>query len=119
MIRRKPNELHIYLSQEENSKLATSAQRCGLSKSEYVRRLIRGVVPRAAPSADYQQMTNELYRIANELGDISAVAKASGLLEADDITKLMQELYQNISAMEDEVHGEDPLKERTAVYGPD
>lgn len=112
-------QLHVRMNDAEYSKLVYNSQRCGLSQAEYVRCLIRGAVPRESPPADYERMVEEIYRIANYLGEIANVAKASGNVESESITKLVEELYDNIHVLEDGAHGEDSLNERMAVYGPD
>ena len=73
----------IRLSQRDFNMLERRARRCKISKSEYMRRLLNRCVPREAPPLDYYGMMNELKGIREDLDDLTQIAGATGLIEAE------------------------------------
>ena len=56
-------ELCLRLSQAEKEQLETNAEKCGLSKSVYLRRLIMGTPVKARPSTDIKDLWIEVHKI--------------------------------------------------------
>lgn len=59
--------IKVYLTEEEKQKLEHDSALCGLSQSEYVRQLCRGIHPKPKPPEVFWQMMNELYQIHSAL----------------------------------------------------
>ena len=64
-------ELCLRLSQAEKEQLETNADKCGLSKSVYLRRLIMGTPVKAKPSADIRQLRVEVHKIGSNINQIT------------------------------------------------
>lgn len=60
-------ELNIRLSQSEMDKLTRNAQRSGLSKSNYIRMLVNGYVPKESPPIEYNQLIRAMTDVYSEL----------------------------------------------------
>ena len=61
--RNRDSQLNIRMSQSEMDKLSRNARRSGLSKSNYIRMLLNGYVPKESPPIEY----NELIRIMTDI----------------------------------------------------
>lgn len=80
---RKHNKtFHIRFTESEYEKLCSLSERTGLPKSNYIRFMIKGQVPRDRPSPDYYVMTKQLYRIGTLLNQIAARANTTGYIDA-------------------------------------
>ena len=70
ILNRESNEkvrIRVRLTEEENQKLEHDSALCGLSQSEYVRQLCRGIRPKPKPPEVFWQMMSELYQIHSAL----------------------------------------------------
>lgn len=116
-MRKRNNQLMIWLSDEERTQLAERSRVTGYSMSEYVRALIMGFVPREAPSEDLKKVLEELRSIGNALGDISARAKSIGFFNAKDYERDTERLWQALydiqgSFLPEVLHGNNEDMER-------
>ena len=59
--------IRVRLTEDENQKLEHDSALCGLSQSEYIRQLCRGIHPKPKPPEIFWQMMNELYQIHSAL----------------------------------------------------
>ena len=59
--------IRVRLTEDENQKLEHDSALCGLSQSEYIRQLCRGIHPKPKPPEVFRQMMNELYQIHSAL----------------------------------------------------
>ena len=59
--------IKVYLIEEENQKMEHGSTMCGLSQSEYVRQLCRGIRSKPKPLEVFWQMMSELYQIHSAL----------------------------------------------------
>lgn len=64
-------ELCLRLSQTEREQLEMNAEKCGLSKSVYLRRLIMGTEVKARPSEEIRELRVEVHRIGNNINQIA------------------------------------------------
>ena len=55
--------IFVRVSEDEKQKIKRSAQICGLSMSEYIRKASLGDVPRAVPPESFFEMNDTLLRI--------------------------------------------------------
>ena len=65
----------------------------GYSKAAYIRALIMGLIPKAAPTPDYQRMMKELRAIGNSMNQIAARANAIGFIDANTYRENAQTLW--------------------------
>lgn len=120
-MKRQTRQINIRLSQSEKESLEKKAERCGVSESEYVRRLIRGVTPKEFPPGDYAAILQCMRDIANDLQDITRVAKETGDIDSENIGRLMKSQYALVRDLTKEAYDttELPLDERRAIHGTD
>ena len=64
-------ELCLRLRQAEKDMLENNAAKCGISKSDYLRRLIMGTTVRARPSGEIRELRVEVHRIGNNINQIA------------------------------------------------
>ena len=97
----KKYEICLRLSQEEKERLESSAKRCGLSKTAYLRRLIAGTQVKARPSQEIKELRTEIHHIGNNINQIARsvnqdIAKTEdarrGLYLLDQVYELMYEI---------------------------
>ena len=92
----KPYELCLRLSQAERERLETSAKQCGLSKSDYLRKLLNGIPVRARPSPEVRALRKEINRIGVNVNQIARKVNAH-LGAAEDIRacqQLLADIYR-------------------------
>ena len=92
-------EIKVRLTQAEMVHLTRLVGDSGLSRENYLRKLISGVVPREAPPPDFFDMVRELHYIGNNLNQIATKAHALNVIDAkhyDDSVLLFEEAVQKI-----------------------
>ena len=92
-------EIKVRLTQAEMVHLTRLVGDSGLSRENYLRKLISGVVPREAPPPDFFAMMRELHYIGNNLNQIAMKAHALNVIDAkhyDDSVLLFEEAVQKI-----------------------
>ena len=67
----KKYELCLRLSQVEKERLEANAEKCRLSKSVYLRRLIMGTEVKARPSAEIRELRTEVHKIGSNINQIA------------------------------------------------
>lgn len=87
--------IKVRLTEEENQKLEHDSTLCGLSQSEYVRQLCRGIHPKPKPPEVFWQMMNELYQIHSALRECGKY-EPSVLKICTEIEQLVLDLQEAI-----------------------
>ena len=64
-------ELCLRLSQAEKERLEVNTERCGLSKSVYLRRLILETEVKARPSSEIKELRTEMHKIGSNINQIA------------------------------------------------
>ncbi len=64
-------ELCLRLNQAEKEQLDTNAEKCGLSKSVYLRRLIMGTPVKAKPCSEIRELRVEVHKIGSNINQIA------------------------------------------------
>ena len=64
-------ELCLRRNQAEKEHLETNAEKCGLSKSVYLRRLIMGTEVKAKPSVEIKELRTEVHKIGSNINQIA------------------------------------------------
>lgn len=93
---RKKYEICLRLSQEEKERLESSARRCGLSKTAYLRRLIMGTEVKARPHQEVKDLRMEIHKIGVNINQIARSVNA-GIARAEDAKRglyLMDQVYE-------------------------
>lgn len=61
--------IKVRLTEEENEKLKQDSALCGLTQSEYVRQLCKGILPKPKPPDSVWELMNELYKAHSSLAE--------------------------------------------------
>lgn len=88
--------LHIRLTQSEYDKLCCQAERAGLKKSTYLRFLMQWLIPQDKPAPEFRQTLEALYRIGNDLSQLTAIANAKGWLHVQRLDKALEDFRHAI-----------------------
>ena len=91
-MRKRATHINIRTTPEEKSRFERNAKKCGLSLSEYLRKLANGYEPKPLPPLEYRALMNritDLYIDFNEWGETRY---------ADMIVGILQEMLTAISA---------------------
>ena len=87
--------IRVRLTEEEKEKLERNSALCGLSQSEYVRQLCRGIHPKPKPPEVFWQLMSELYQIHSALRECSKY-EPSAFEICTDIEQLVLDLQEAI-----------------------
>jgi hypothetical protein len=71
-MRKRETHINVRTTPQEKIRFQRCARKCGLSLSEYLRKLANGYEPRAAPSDEYGELTcllNSIYNDYRESGN--------------------------------------------------
>ena len=96
-------EIKIRLNRKEMDLLNKKVKRSGLSRENYLRHLVNGVVPRDEPPPDYYAMMNQLYRIGVNLNQIAFKANALNVIEADKYAQAYAEYEKTVKEITEAV----------------
>lgn len=83
MPRTRTHEIHLRLNDKEYQALKRNSAKCNLPQQTYIRKLIKEVTPREAPSGDFWPLYHELNKMNIELGTISRIARDNGIIDTD------------------------------------
>ena len=87
--------IRVRLTEEENQKLKHDSALCGLSQSEYVRQLCRGIHPKPKPPEVFWQLMSELYQIHSALRECGKY-EPSVLKICTEIEQLVLDLQEAV-----------------------
>ena len=87
--------IKVRLTEEENQKLEHDSTLCGLSQSEYVRQLCRGIRPKPKPPDAFWELMDELYKAHSDLKEC-AKYEPSALELCAEIERLLLDLQEAI-----------------------
>lgn len=102
-LRKRNQQLKIWLTEKENQDIFRKAKRAGLSVSRYLLLLNKGYVPKDTPLPDYYKMVRELRAIGNSINQIAARANATGFFLADRYAELVTEYNQMLLSIQEAV----------------
>lgn len=92
--------MQFWLNKKEAQALDKLVKKSGLSREAYLRHLINGVVPQAAPPLDYFSMMKELHAIGNNLNQIAQKAHVLSVMDVrryDENMRLFKETVKTIT----------------------
>lgn len=92
-------KFQLWLSDEEIARLTRNANRVKMTKSAYIRNLIKGYEPQEVPPLEYYRVLGDLRRIGNNLNQIAQRANLHGGIDRDGY----QENHARILNLADEL----------------
>ena len=87
--------IKVRLTEEEKEQLERNSALCGLTQSEYVRQLCRGIHPKPKPPDAFWQLMDELYKAHSDLKEC-AKYEPSALELCTEIERLVLDLQEAI-----------------------
>ena len=87
--------IKVRLTEEEKEKLERNSALCGLTQSEYVRQLCRGIHPKPKPPDVFWRLMEELYKAHSDLKEC-AKYEPSALELCAEIEQLVLDLQEVI-----------------------
>ena len=96
----KTERIALRLSPEELANLEQAAALSGMSRSNYLRMLIRGYLPRRTPPEPFQEAIQELRDISGSLAQIAYTAQAQGAIDVQEYSATVQRLFAEILTLE-------------------
>lgn len=87
--------IKVRLTEEEKEKLERNSALCGLTQSEYVRQLCRGVHPKPKPPDVSWELMDELYKVHSNLKECARY-EPSVLNLCGEIERLVLDLQEVI-----------------------
>ena len=81
--RKRSNQFIIRLNDQELDHLNTLVAMAKLSRESYIRMLINGVIPRAAPIKELLETIRLLHNIANNINQIAKQANTNGSIDVE------------------------------------
>ena len=94
--RKRANQFIIRLNDQELDHLNTLVAMAKLSRESYIRMLINGVIPRAAPSKELLETTKLLRNIANNINQVARIANRNGSLDTETYQSNYADLLDTI-----------------------
>jgi hypothetical protein len=82
-MRKRNVHIQFWLNDTEADNLNKLVCRSGLSRENYLRHIITGLVPTDRPPPDYYSMMRELHKIGTNLNQIAHKANALNTIDAD------------------------------------
>lgn len=94
--------VQVWLTDEQFEKLNRDYKACGFRHREaYLRQLIAGTQPRAAPPLEYGKLMDALYRIGNNMNQVAVKAHALNVMDVqryDEAYHTLLTFIQNVTA---------------------
>lgn len=115
-MKNRKKEIKIRLSEEEFSKLNIEVSKTGLSREEYLRTLIKKIVPSNTPSTELVETIKQLRAIGNNINQLVMIAHKTSSIDVkkykNDFEKLQNQILEimnviNSSKKLEEQHGND------------
>lgn len=104
-MRKRNYRIEVKLDQDEFNHLMELVEQSRLSRESYIRMLISGVIPKAAPSKEMLETTKLLRNIANNINQVAKTANSNGSIDVEtyktnyiELQKLIDEIMLLIRA---------------------
>ena len=99
----RPRKVTFRLSENELERLHALSNKAGYPMEQYLRSLIKGVVPQERPPPDYHAMMNELNAIGVNLNQIARRAHVLEVVDAQRYDEEVRKLNAAVSRINDAV----------------
>lgn len=96
----KTARMTLRLAPEELANLEQAAALSGMNKSNYLRMLIRGYLPRQTPPEPFQEAMKELRNISGSMAQIAGTAQVQGVVDIQEYSAEVQRLFAEILTLE-------------------
>lgn len=93
-MRKRTNQIIIRLSDAELNALNKQVKRTRLSREQFCRNAIQGVMIREKPPADVPRLIQEIRRVGSNISQILMIANSQGLLNIPDLHKAILDLRE-------------------------
>ena len=93
-MKKRNHEIKIRFSPDELASLNAQAKKAGISREQFCRNAIQGVVIRENPPADLYKLIWEIRRVGNNIDQILMIANAKGILNIPDLRKAIDDLRE-------------------------
>ena len=103
----------LRLNEEELAMLDVRVQRSGLTRQAYLRHLIKGYVPRAAPPEAFEEVMRQLSSIGNNLNQIAQKAHRLNVMDVQQYDANVRMLSEVTAALVRAVVSPQPMREAT------
>ena len=95
----KKRRFDIRLSESEFDDFTMKAEKAGLTKSALMRRAVKGLEVKEAPSVDVRSLMVDIIRVGNNLNQIAVVANAQQLVDVPLLHKTIDEVKTALKAI--------------------
>mgnify|MGYP000186378587 FL=1 len=102
-LRKRNYRVGVRFNHAEHERFQKLVKDSGLSQEEYLRQLVRGVVPRDAPPPDYYKMMRQLYHIGNSLNQIAKKAHVLNVMDVKRYDEAVSEFEQALKRITEAV----------------
>lgn len=90
-MRKRNNRVSVHFTDEELDHFRKLVERTGLSAEEYLRQVVKSIVPKDSPPADYYKMMRQLYHVGNALNQIAQKAHVLSVMHMQRYGKAVAE----------------------------
>lgn len=98
-MRKRNNEIHLHLSDEENLYLRRQAKKAGLTRQAYLLALLKNTPIKEQPSADFHAILKSLDKIGDNINQIAAKANTLGFVDTVQYRKETENLERVIAKL--------------------
>ena len=92
MARKRKNDFHVYLNDDEFEKLNELCNKTRFDRSKIIRFLILRVKLIEAPPVDYKHFITELRRVGTNLNQLTAKANTVGFIDRKECKTVLDEV---------------------------
>ena len=100
-MRKRNRRVQVRLTEQEYRGVLKRVGASGLSQEEYLRQLLRGLVPQDLPPPDYHRFMEELYQVGSLLRQLSHQAQALGAVDdgrCESAVEQFRQLVEEVTA---------------------
>ena len=85
---------HLTLDKDEDKMLTAKAECCNISRTEYIRNLIRGCCPTEAPPKEFYHIFEKVNRLSARMNEIANEAMLRGYYKEADLNEIRLTAYK-------------------------
>lgn len=92
--------VRLWMTQKEADDLNKKVQLTGLTKSSFIRVLIKGYIPKPKPDKEFYVLLRKLYAVCNDIDQLTAKAHTLNFIDVPMLKKIKNQ-HKNLL---DEIH---------------